>query len=126
EKWGSGEKFANSLLYSTRLPIVQFPFEGSVVRSKGQRYQFELAPMFVDGRLWLPDVKKPFHEQFKQEWITWDGGKTITGHDDCLDAVYVACGVAQGHLMPRPADSELTFAPKPRGLGSAWSNIGKG
>lgn len=126
EKWGSGEKFANSLLYSTRLPIVQFPFEGAVVRSKGQRYQSELAPMFVDGRLWLPDVKKPFHEQFKQEWITWDGGKTITGHDDCLDAVYVACGVAQGHLMPRPADSELTFTQKPRGLGSAWSNIGKG
>lgn len=127
EKWGSGEKFANSLLYSTRLPIVQFPFEGAVVRSKGQRYQFELAPMFTDGRLWITDIKKPFHENFKQEWITWDGGKTITGHDDCLDAVYVACGVAQSHLMPRTPESELSFTNnRSTGLRSAWSNLGKG
>lgn len=125
EKWGSGEKFKEALLYNSTLPVVAFPFEGAVVRSKGQRYQYELAPMFVDGRLWMPDVKKPFHEQFKQEWITWDGGKTITGHDDCLDAVYTACGVAQGHLMPRPKEQELLFQPKATGLKSAWSSLGK-
>lgn len=128
EKWGSGEKFTQALLYSSNLPIVQFPFEGAPVRSKGQRYQMELAPMFVDGRLWVTDVKRPFHEHFKQEWITWDGGKTITGHDDCLDAVYVACGVAQGHLMPKPVESVLNSIGQKlkAGLGSAWSSLGKG
>jgi hypothetical protein len=126
EKWGTGEKFTQALLYSSNLPIVQFPFEGSVVRSKGQRYQAELAPMFVDGRLWVTDVKRPFHEHFKQEWITWDGGKTSTGHDDCLDAVYTACGVAQAHLMPRPAQTSFSQQQKYTGLRSAWSSIGKG
>jgi hypothetical protein len=126
EKWGAGEKFKEALLYNSTLPVVPFPFEGSPVHSKGQRYQNELAPMFVDGRLWMPDVKRPFHEQFKQEWITWDGGKTITGHDDCLDAVYVACGVAQAHLMPKPVQESLQFQPKRFGLRSAWASLGKG
>ena len=125
EKWGSGEKFKEALLYSSQLPVVSFPFEGAPVRSKGQRYQYELAPMFVDGRLWIPDVKKEFHNQFKAEWITWDGGKTVTGHDDCLDAVYVACGVAQGHLMPRVPDRDLSFTKRLTGLRSAWSSLGK-
>lgn len=82
--------------------------------------------MFVDGRLWLTDVKKPFHQHFIEEWITWDGGKTITGHDDCLDAVYTGCGVAQGHLMPHTPEPELSFVKKLTGLRSAWSNLGKG
>lgn len=125
EKWGSGEKFKEALLYNSTLPVIPFPFEGAPVRSKGQRYQYELAPMFVDGRLWMPDVKKPFHQQFREEWITWDGGKTITGHDDCIDAVYVACGVAQGHLMPRRREEELSFTSIARGLKSAWSSLGK-
>lgn len=126
EKWGSGEKFAQALLYNSQLNIVQYPFEGSVVRSKGQRYQMELAPMFVDGRLWISDVKRQFHEFFKQEWISWDGGKTATGHDDCLDALYVACGVAQAHLMPKPKEEELVWRPRQTGLRSPWSSLGKG
>lgn len=125
EKWGSGEKFKEALLYNSTLPVVPFPFEGAPVHSKGQRYQNELAPMFVDGRLWLPDVKKQFHRQFTEEWITWDGGKTATGHDDCLDAVYVACGVAQGHLMPRVPEESLKFEKKPIGLKSPWASVGK-
>ena len=126
EKWGSGEKFKEALLYSSSLNVIPFPFDGAPVRSKGQRYQYELAPMFVDGRLWVADIGRPFLRQFKEEWITWDGGKTVTGHDDCLDAVYVACGVAQGHLMPRPPDSNLDFIKPSKGLHSAWSSLGKG
>lgn len=126
EKWGSGEKFTQALLYNSSLPIVQFPFDGAPVRSKGQRYQMELAPMFVDGRLWITDIKKPFHRHFIEEWITWDGGKTVTGHDDCLDSVYVAAGVAQGHLMPKVAEPSLDYQKSKFGLRSAWSSIGKG
>ena len=125
EKWGSGEKFKEALLYNSDLPIVSYPFEGAPVRSKGQRYQNELAPMFVDGRLWVPDIKKTFHDRFKEEWITWDGGKTLTGHDDCLDAVYVACGVAQGHLMPKPKEESLNTPALVGGLKSPWASLGK-
>lgn len=125
EKWGSGEKFKQALLYNSRLSVVPFPFEGAPVRSKGQRYQSEIAPMFVDGRLWVADVARPFINQFKEEWITWDGGKTATGHDDCMDALYVACGVAQSHLMPKPPEEELSFRPRPMGLKSAWASIGE-
>jgi hypothetical protein len=124
EKWGSGEKFKEALLYNSRLSVVPFPFEGAPVRSKGQRYQSELAPMFVDGRLWIADIDRPFLRQFREEWITWDGGKTVTGHDDCLDSLYVACGVAQSHLMPKPVEQELMFRPQPTGLRSAWASIG--
>jgi hypothetical protein len=125
EKWGSGEKFKEALLYGSKLSVVPYPFDGATVYSKGQRYQMELAPMFVDGRLWIGDSPAPFLQSFREEWISWDGGKTATGHDDCLDAVYVACGVAQGHLMPRPASQDLTFQQKKIGLRSAWSALGK-
>lgn len=125
EKWGSGEKFKEALLYSSRLSVIPWPSEGAPVRSKGQRYQMELAPMFVDGRLWISDSPSPFISNFTEEWVSWDGGKTATGHDDCLDAVYVCCGVSQGHLMPKPIEKELTFIKRPTGLRSAWSSLGK-
>lgn len=124
EKWGSGEKFKEALLYSSRLNVVPFPFDGAPVHSKGQRYQFELAPMFVDGRLWISDSPVQFIQQFKEEWITWDGGKTATGHDDCMDSLYVACGVAQAHLMPRSPAENLIFQKKSVGLRSAWTSVG--
>lgn len=126
EKWGSGEKFKQALLYNSNLNVIPFPFDGAPVRSKGQRYQFELSPMFVDGRLWISDIPNEFINRFREEWVTWDGGKTATGHDDCMDALYVACGVAQAHLMPRPKESSLEFAPRTTGLKSAWASVGKG
>lgn len=126
EKWGSGEKFKEALLYNSKLNVLPFPFAGAPVYSKGQRYQLELAPMFVDGRLWVSDAPVAFIEQFTNEWITWDGGKTATGHDDCLDAVYTACGVAQGHLMPKPPTETVgQFINRKVGLGSPWSSLGK-
>lgn len=126
EKWGSGEKFKQALLYGTKLNVVPFPFDGAPVHSKGQRYQNELAPMFVDGRLWISDNPIPFISQFKEEWVSWDGGKTATGHDDCLDSLYVACGVAQGHLMPRTPENNLIFQKRSGGLRSAWNSVGNG
>lgn len=125
EKWGSGEKFKQALLYNSKLSVVPYPYDGAAVRSKGQRYQFELAPMFVDGRLWVGDNPVPFIQNFTEEWVSWDGGKTSTGHDDCMDAVYVACGMAQGHLMPVVKSDNLSFTQKKMGLGSAWSSLGK-
>jgi hypothetical protein len=115
EKWGKGETFKDMLLYNTKLPIVPCPFAGMTVKSKGQRFQAEggLAPMFVDGRLWVSsDFSGDFYRTFEDEWIGWDGSRSITGNDDCLDAVYWMAYVAQGHLVPV---SSRTYAPKQRG-----------
>jgi hypothetical protein len=95
------------LLYSTKLPIVPLPYAGLPVKSKGQRFEKEggLAPMFVDGRLWVSSQPVgrdaiDFIDQFTNEWIGWDGTQSKTGNDDCLDAVYWAAYAAAGHLMP--------------------------
>ena len=102
EKWGKGETFKDMLLYNTDLPVLPCPLAGTPVKSKGQRYQSEggLAPMFVDGRLWVTSKRNEFIDAFVDEWVGWDGTKSKTGHDDCLDAVYWMAYVAQGHLAP--------------------------
>jgi hypothetical protein len=103
EKWGKGETFKDMLLYTTNLPILPCPFEGSAVKSKGQRFQGEggLAPMFVDGRLWIASGEQgDFIKDFKEEWIAWDGDASRTGHDDCLDAVVWMAYVGSGYLTP--------------------------
>ena len=56
--------------------------------------------MFVDGRLWVTSKRNEFIDAFVDEWVGWDGTKSKTGHDDCLDAVYWMAYVAQGHLAP--------------------------
>jgi hypothetical protein len=103
EKWGKGETFKDMLIYNTNLPIVPVPYAGAAVKSKGQRYEAEggLAPMFVDGRLWLGEDSCPdFIAAFTDEWVGWDGSASRTRHDDCLDSVYWMAYVASGHLTP--------------------------
>jgi hypothetical protein len=103
EKWGKGETFKDMLLYNTKLPIMACPFDGSPVKSKGQRYETEggLAPMFVDGRIWLSsELNDDFRKAFTDEWIGWDGKQSRTGHDDTLDSVYWMAYVGQGFLTP--------------------------
>jgi hypothetical protein len=100
EKWGTGAEFIQQLIYSTKLPVVAFPYEGQKVLSKGQKFELELAPMFTSGRMWISDVKDDFIQAFEDEWMTWDGARTLTRHDDALDAVYGMAYIGQGHLMP--------------------------
>lgn len=109
EKWGKGETFKDMLMYSTDLPVVPCPIQGAPVKSKGQRFQAEggLAPMFADGRMWLSTVKNDFIDSFIDEWISWDGERTRTGHEDCMDAVYWAAYVAQGHLLPPKQEKSI-------------------
>lgn len=107
EKWGKGEVFLNQLLFSSNLPIIPYPLQGAPVRSKGQRFQSGLAPLFTTGRAWISDVHDDFIDSFIGEWISWDGGKTSTGHDDCLDGAYWGAMAAQGHLMPKTSGNDL-------------------
>jgi hypothetical protein len=112
EKWGKGETFKDWLIYSTNLPVVPYPEKGEAVKSKGQRFQAEggLAPMFVDGRLWLStDLNPDFRQALEDEWVGWDGNRSKTGNDDVLDSVYWMAYAMQGHLIPtssRKRDSE--------------------
>ena len=89
------------LIYSSNLRILTFPFEGAPVRSKGQKFEIDLAPMFTTARMWIVDIKDDFVKEFENEWISWDGTKSLTRHDDTLDAVYGMAYVGQGHLMPK-------------------------
>lgn len=129
EKWGTGREFINLLIYSTKLPVVPFPFEKEKVLSKGQKFELELAPMFTSGRMWVSSVKDSFIRAFEDEWISWDGQKSLTRHDDALDAVYGMAYVGQGHLMPKVQGS-LPVKPKEKsksplmGLGN-WRGYGR-
>ena len=109
EKFNAGRDFAEllkPLVYSSNLPVLTFPFEKQgPLKSKGQKFENELAPMFAGSRMWISDIKDDFIRAFEDEWISWDGTKSLTRHDDALDAVYGMAYVAQGNLMPRALGS---------------------
>ena len=85
--------------------------------------------MFTTSRLWISDVKTDFLRAFEDEWIGWDGGRSRTGHDDCLDAVYWTCYIGQSHLMPNKEANKLPVyktikASNPfNSLGDAHANV---
>jgi hypothetical protein len=103
EKYGKGEEFFNLCRSHLGVKILPCPIQGTAPKSKGQRYQGVggLETWFFNAKALLSDVKTPFIDFFVDEWIGWDGEKTRSGHDDCLDAVYWLLYVAQQHLsMP--------------------------
>jgi len=100
EKYGSGEKFYADLLMHTSLNVIPCPLKGTPTQSKGVRFQEGMAPMFSSSRAWMSDVRTPFLDIFYDEWISWDGKRTKTGHDDALDSAYWMLYVSQRYLMP--------------------------
>jgi hypothetical protein len=122
EKWGKGEEFVNMLLYETNLPILPLPLKGAPVRSKGQRFQEGLAPMFMTSRMWISDEKDEFIQAFEDEWVGWDGGKSRTGHDDTLDAVYWLAMVSRGELIR--VDAKYESVGKQKISKSPYAGIG--
>lgn len=110
EKWGKGEEFFNLLRGSTSLPIIPMPIKGTAAKSKGQRFEKELAPMFEYSRVWLTDADNAFVKAFVDEWVGWPNAP----HDDTLDSVYWACMVGAGHLMPEQEMAELPMTRQTR------------
>jgi hypothetical protein len=104
EKYGKGEEFFNLCRAQLGVKVFPCPLQGTANISKGQRYQGVggLEHWFYNSRAWIADVHTPFIEHFIEEWIGWDGEKTRTGHDDCLDAVYWLLYVSQQHLAMPP------------------------
>lgn len=107
EKWGSGEKFKDALVFGSNLNVIPLPAKGTPTKSKGKRFEDELAPMFTTSRLWVSDVETEFISWFRQEWVSWNGQRSATGHDDTLDGVYWGAHIAQGHLMPKSESETL-------------------
>ena len=91
EAVGKGEEFYHLLLRGSRLPVVPMQPAG---RSKGQRFERGMAPLFQFGRAGVTDVERPFLHAFRDEWLRWPNGE----HDDTLDAVYWMLFAARHHL----------------------------
>lgn len=104
EKYGKGEEFFNLCRAQLGVKVLPCPVEGTAPKSKGQRYQGMggLETWFFNSRAWISDVSNSFIDNFIDEWIGWDGEKTRSGHDDCLDAVYWLLYVSQQFLHAKP------------------------
>lgn len=91
EAVGKGEEFYHLLLRGSRLPVIPMQPGG---RSKGQRFERGMAPLFQFGRAWVADVEMPFLRAFRDEWLRWPNGD----YDDTLDAVYWMLFAARHHM----------------------------
>ena len=100
---GKGDQFYDYLLHNTNLPV--FPCKGGN-KSKGERFENQLAPMFQLSRAWITDEFNSFVNEFKQEWAGWMAGAPYC---DTVDAVYYMCQAGQGNLMPNLWDENLEF-----------------
>jgi hypothetical protein len=92
EAVGKGEEFYHLLLRTSLLPLMPFQPGG---RSKGQRFERAMAPLFQFNRAWVADVDTPFLRAFRDEWLRWPYGD----HDDTLDAVYWMLRAGLPHLL---------------------------
>ena len=93
ETVSAGKEFYNLMLRNSSLPV----FEGKPGdRSKGYRFQKEMAPLFEFSRVWVSDGHDSLLNEFTNEWV----GFPLAPHDDTLDAVYWMLKGAVGNLMP--------------------------
>jgi hypothetical protein len=128
EKYGKGEEFFNLCRAQLGIKILPCPLDGTAPKSKGQRYQGMggLETWFFNTRAWISDVRTPFIDSFVDEWIGWDGERTRSGHDDCLDAVYWLLYVSQQYLvMPSMGESIGVRVRRPSVFASLGDKHGK-
>jgi len=95
ESHGKGQEFYYLLLANSRIPLIP-GYTGN--KSKGERFEKQMAPLFQFSRVWVTDMLSEFEREFEQEWVAWPN----TEHDDCLDAVYYMTEAAAqiGSLAP--------------------------
>ncbi|MCH7663052.1 MAG: hypothetical protein IH859_04185 [Chloroflexi bacterium] len=105
EAVGKGEEFYHLMLRTSRLPLIPYQPGG---KSKGQRFERGMAPLFEYKRVWIADVDTPFLRAFRDEWLRWPYGD----HDDTLDAVYWMLRASLPHLLG-PEQKSKQQAPNP-------------
>lgn len=97
ENIGKGEEFYGLMLRTSSLPLIPCH---TGKRSKADRFEKQMAPLFEFSRAWVSDATTPFLQSFENEWLLFPNAE----HDDTLDAVYWMLSVAQHNIMP--VDSE--------------------
>ena len=93
ERDGKGEEFVHLLIRTTPLPINTECYTRG--KSKGWRFETQMAPIFQYGRAKISTADNPFLKHFREEWIRFPQG----AYDDTLDAVFWMLFVARGDLM---------------------------
>lgn len=103
ESVGKGEEFFHLLHRNSLLPLLEMHPAG---KSKGDRFEKAMAPMFQWRHAFVADVVTPFLRAFREEWLRWPDGE----HDDTLDAVAWMLQVGQAYLFSR-TDKEKKPSP---------------
>lgn len=101
ERHGKGEEFADAMMRAAKGWKVKQLTTGN--RSKGERFENQLAPVMMGDRFRLTTAPNAFVDQFVDEFLSYDGIGTYT--DDCLDAVYYAVRLAKGYINWSDDDS---------------------
>jgi len=98
ENIGKGEEFYGLMLRTSSLPLMPCH---TGRKSKGERFEKHMAPLFEFSRVWVSDAQTPFLQAFEREWTMFPNDD----HDDTLDAVYWMLHVAQHSIVPLENDS---------------------
>lgn len=93
ENIGKGEEFYGLMLRTSTLPLMPCH---TGRRSKGERFEKQMAPLFEFSRAWVSDAQTPFLQALENEWLLFPNAE----HDDTLDAVYWMLTIAQNNIMP--------------------------
>lgn len=97
EKLGKAEEFANWMLLNAPFRVKP---AGVKNRSKAERFEVELAPVFRGGKVRVSDEPdNQFLDQFVREWLAWDGMENYP--DDTLDAVWHCIDAAKTFIKPK-------------------------
>jgi hypothetical protein len=98
----TGQMFYLDLLNNAELRAAGiYPKPVRFNKSKGHRFEKEMAPMFQSGRMMVSDSHLAFLKHFKDEWMNWQGDALEDMyHNDTLDAVYSLMRAAEGHINP--------------------------
>lgn len=98
----AGQLFYNDLLnnaYLRAAGIVPIPVRFN--KSKGYRYEKELAPLHQKGRIKWTDKELEFMTALFEEWISWEGDPLETNHpNDGLDSLYAMMRAAEVFVSP--------------------------
>lgn len=109
EKLGKAEEFAHYMLKAAPFRVKP---QGVKNRSKAERFETEMAPVFRAGKVRLADDgSDDFLSQFEREWLAWDGMEQY--YDDCLDAGWHGIVAAKGFIKPQREDLQRTQTSNP-------------
>ena len=98
----SGQNFYNDLLNNSELRSYGIaPTPVRFNKSKGFRFEREMAKLFQTSRVYLSDAENEFLSAFRDEWMNWQGDALEEMHNnDTLDACYAMLKAGEGFVAP--------------------------